>query len=65
MVANLKKHNNHYIPTSDPDKGLLYIYRESEYMGCLRGLYINANGKRIGGLNSGTYFVYESGPGEV
>ena len=64
MVASLEKHKNHYVST-DPNKGSVYIYRESGYVGCLRGIYITANNQRIGALNSGTYFVYESDPGEV
>lgn len=65
MVASLIKHTGHYIPTNNPNKGLIYIYRESSFIGCLRGIYINVNGKRAGALNSGTYFVYEADPGEV
>jgi hypothetical protein len=65
MVVGLKKSNQHYIPSGDPNKGLIYIYREGEFLGCARGLFVTANGKRIGGLNSGTYFVYEADPGEV
>lgn len=65
MVVGLRKGPQHYIPSGDPNKGLIYVYREGEYFGCLRGIYVTANGKRIGGLNSGTYFVYEADPGEV
>lgn len=65
MVASLDKHQSHYIPASNLNKGLICIYRESEFMGSLRGIYINADGKRIGALNSGTYFVYEADVGEI
>ena len=65
MVASLTKHGSHYVPTNNSDIGLIYIYRESEFTGSLRGVYIDANGKRIGALNSGTYFVYETTPGET
>ncbi len=65
MVVSLTKQPGHYVPTNNPNKGLIYIYRESEFAGGLRGIYINVNGKRVGALNSGTYFVHEADPGEV
>ena len=65
MLASLQKHPGHYIPANDPNKGLIYIYRESAYIGTIRGIYVDINGKRAGALNSGTYFVYETGPGEI
>ena len=64
MVASLEKHKNHYLPILNPHKGLIYLYRESSYVGSLRGLYVDIDGKRSGALNSGTYFVYEADPGE-
>jgi len=63
MVLGLKKGS--YVPSGDPNKGYIYIYRTSGYLGCLRGIFVTTNGKRIGGLNSGSYFVYEADPGEV
>lgn len=65
MVVGLKKHSPQYIPSGNPNKGYIYIYRESEYFGCIRGIFVTANGERIGGLNSGTYFVHEADPGEI
>jgi hypothetical protein len=47
-----------------PDKGLVYFYRESEFVGSARGIYISAGDTRIGALNSGTYFVYWAEPGK-
>ena len=64
MVANLSKHREHYAPSGDPNLGLIYFYRESEFTGSLRTVYIDVDGKRAGALNSGTYFVYETVPGE-
>ncbi|MBI5150901.1 MAG: DUF2846 domain-containing protein [Candidatus Omnitrophica bacterium] len=64
MVANLTKHREHYVPSGDSNFGLIYFYRESEFTGSLRTVYINVDGKRRGALNSGTYFVYETTPGE-
>lgn len=52
-------------PSGDPNKGLIYVYRVWEYFGCVRGIYVTANGKRIGALNAGSYFVYEAAPGEI
>ena len=64
MVANLTKHKEHYVPSGDPKAGIIYFYRESEFTGSLRTVYVNADGKRRGALNSGTYFAYETTPGE-
>ena len=65
MVVALKKGPQQYVPSGDPNKGFIYVYREREGFGCLRGIYVTANGKRVGGVNSGTYFVYEADPGDT
>lgn len=65
MVANLTKHKGHYQSSGNLNKALVYIYREGSFVGSLRGLYIDADGRRVGALNSGTYFVYEADPGTV
>jgi hypothetical protein len=65
MTVNLKKHQSHYVPPKLINKRLIYIYREYEFRGSARGIYVKANGNRIGALNSGTYFVYEVTPGRV
>lgn len=65
MSVNMVKHQGRYIPTENANKGLIYIYRESAYGASLRGIYVTADGKRVGALNSGTYFVYEANPGSV
>ena len=64
MVIGLKK-NPQYVSSGNPRESIIFIYRDREYFGCARGIFVTANGKRIGGLNNGTYFVYESDPGEV
>lgn len=65
MAVGLRKSAQHYVPSGDLNKGCIYIYREKSYMGCIRGVYVTANGERIGALNNGTYFVHESDPGDV
>ncbi len=65
MVANLTKHESRYVHSNNQNVGLIYIYRESELIGSLRGVYVDVNGQRRGALNSGTYFVYEAAPGKV
>lgn len=65
MAIGLNRSEQRYIPSGDPNKALIYVYREREFMGCARGIFVTANGKRVGGLNNGTYFVYETDPGEV
>lgn len=64
MVVPLKEHGP-YSAVKNPDKGLIFVYRESATFGLLRGMYIQANGKRIGALNSGTFFVHEADRGPV
>lgn len=64
-ILGLKKGSKQYVPSGDPNKSCIYMYREGNYVGCLRGIFVTANGKRIGGLNSGSYFVYETEPGEI
>ncbi len=64
-ALSLEKQNSHYVPKDPNKKGMLFFYWESGLFGYLRGIYIDANGKRIGGLNRGTYFCYEANPGEI
>jgi len=40
------------IPQYPNEKGTLFFYWESGFYGILRGIYIDINGKRVGGLNS-------------
>jgi len=62
---SLKEQEGHYIPQYQNEKGTLFFYWESGFYGILRGIYINVNGIRVGGLNRGTYFAYEADPGKV
>ena len=55
--VSLNEHDRHYSRIPNPNLGLVYIYREDEWIGSGRGMYITANGKRVGGLNTGTYVV--------
>lgn len=65
MSLPLTSHEDPYKTVRTPGKGLIYIYRERDFAGSARGIYVLANEKRIGGLNNGTYFVYEADPGDV
>ena len=51
-------------PKPREDKGLIYFYRPSSYFGAMLGFRIYDNGKRIGSLQSGSYFFYWAEPGE-
>ena len=51
MVANLTKHKEPFISSGNPDLGTIYFYRESEYVGSLRTVFINVDGRRRGALN--------------
>jgi hypothetical protein len=53
---------------SSPDrpaagKGLVIFYRERHFTGGGMGHDIKDNGKKIGGLSNGSYFVYQAAPG--
>lgn len=47
----------------DPRKAQVYFMRDQAFVASLRGIFVTDNGKRIGGLNSGTYFLYQATPG--
>jgi hypothetical protein len=49
---SLNEKRDHYIPQYPNEKGTLFFYWESGFYGILRGIYIDINGKRVGGLNS-------------
>lgn len=65
MSLPLVSYEDPYKKARSPGKGLIYIYRERDFYWSGRGIYVLANGKRIGGLNNGTYFVYEAEPGDI
>jgi hypothetical protein len=48
---------------ANPQMAQIYFYREKNFQGSMRGIYITVDGQRVGGLNSGTYFVHEVLPG--
>jgi hypothetical protein len=62
-ALNLKEHASHFQPPANSEKGYIYFYRESSMLGAARGIYLVVDGNRVGGVNSGTYFVYEAVPG--
>jgi hypothetical protein len=64
MAASLKEQGL-YTSTHNPNKGLILIYRKTSMFAESIGISIKANGKRLGALDSGTYFVYEADPGPV
>jgi hypothetical protein len=64
LAVSMDFHEQHYSETKDTDKAIVYFYREKEFMASLRGIYVTANGSRIGALNNGTYFTYEVAPGK-
>ncbi len=51
------------MPTVQPDKGLVYFYRESSFKGAGIQYDIRDNGSVIGALQSGTYFYENATPG--
>lgn len=60
----LIQHRNHFNIDSVPlNEGVIYFYREKAFVGGGRGIFIKLNEKRVGALNSGTYFVQTVAPG--
>jgi len=55
-------HDRHFSSDLSPKLAAIYFYREQKFAH-IRGMYITANGKRIGAMNNGTYFVYLVSPG--
>jgi len=62
-VLPMKEHGAHY-QTANDGKSRVYVYREKDFVGSGRGIYILADGQRIGGVNAGTYFVHVVDPGK-
>ncbi len=63
-------HKRHYpLPsdTVDDKKGLVFIYEESERFitDLLTAAHVTANGKRVGIISNGSYFVYAANPGLI
>lgn len=64
-ALSLEKGNAPIDISAPSPKGFVYIYRERNFSGSARGLYIQANGVRVGGVNNGTYFIYLADPGPL
>lgn len=62
MSVSMEKKENFKV-ASNPHKAQIFFYRDKAFVGSLRGLYVTIDGERVGGLNSGTYFVSEVSPG--
>jgi hypothetical protein len=62
MAVSVDRHTNAPIKI-DPNKAQVYFMRDKAFVGVMRGIYVADNGKRIGGLNSGTYFLHQTAPG--
>ena len=62
--AGMQRSKDHPMPTVQPDKGLVYFYRESSFKGAAVQYDIRDNGDVIGALQSGTYFYEYATPGQ-
>jgi hypothetical protein len=62
--AGMQRSKDHPAPTVQPDKGLVYFYRESSFKGAGIQYDIRDNGEVIGALQSGTYFYEYATPGQ-
>jgi hypothetical protein len=61
--ATVYRQPDNVYPKPRPDKGLVYFYRESSFVGGGVSYYVNDGDKRIGGLKNGTYFYTWADPG--
>ena len=64
LRVDLDYHQPPSASSFNPDNALVYFYRINEFFLSARGIYITADGERVGALNNGTYFIYETTPGE-
>lgn len=62
--AGMQRSKDHPMPTVQPDKGLVYFYRESSFKGAAIQYDVRDNGDVIGALQSGTYFYENATPGQ-
>ena len=51
------------LPTVSEDKGLIYFFREKEFVGSMVSYYIYEGNEKLGGLQNGTFFYIEPTPG--
>ena len=50
--------------TAPPDRSVIYIARESQYFGKAILFQVAVDGKLLGGIASGTYYMAQALPGE-
>jgi hypothetical protein len=61
--ATLTKQPTNIFPDPKPDKGLVYFYRESHFMGSAISYNIREKDQVIGAIANGTYFFVFADPG--
>jgi hypothetical protein len=62
--ASVKKQATNLYPTPPDDKGLVYFYRESKFVGGAVSYNIRENDQIVGAIANGTYFFLFPTPGE-
>ena len=61
--ASVTKQATNQYPEAQPDKGLVYFYREKKLMGAMISYNIKENEQIIGAIANGTYFYVFADPG--
>jgi hypothetical protein len=59
----MNKQSVRVFPDPQPDKGLVYFYRESKMLGCAISYNIKEDGNVVGAIGNGTYCFVFSEPG--
>ncbi len=52
------------LTNTDPDKGAIFIYRDSSFVGAANQYDVMLNGVIVGSLPNGSFFIVDADPGE-
>ncbi len=52
------------LANTDPDKGAIFIYRDSSFVGAANQYDVMLNGVIVGSLPNGSFFIVDADPGE-
>lgn len=61
--VSVNKQTTQVFPPPQPDKGIVYFFRESKFMGCAVSYNVKEGDKILGPIANGTYFFVIEEPG--
>jgi len=62
--ASVSRQTTNVFPEPNPDKGLVYFFREKKFKGMSISYNVKENGQVVGALANGTYFFVFADPGK-